>query len=47
MLKGLNFEDSQMMMLKICSCKVNWPIVDCLPMIEYLFISSSYVLHFE
>jgi hypothetical protein len=27
--------------------RVDWPIINCLPKIEHLFISSSYVLHFE
>jgi hypothetical protein len=27
--------------------KGDWPIINCLPMTEHLFISSSYVLHFE
>ncbi len=27
--------------------RVNWPITDHMPMTEHLFISSSYVLHFE
>jgi hypothetical protein len=26
---------------------VDWSIINCLPMIEHLFIFSSYVLHFE
>jgi hypothetical protein len=27
--------------------RVDWPIIDLLHMIEHLFISLSYVLHFE
>jgi hypothetical protein len=26
---------------------IEWPIIDCLPTIKLLFISSSYVLYFE
>jgi hypothetical protein len=29
------------------TCRVNWFITDILPMTKHLFISSSYVLHFE
>jgi hypothetical protein len=29
------------------SSRVDQPITDCLPMTKHLFISSSYVLHYE
>jgi hypothetical protein len=32
---------------KISTGRVDWPITNHLPITEHLFISSSYVLHFE